>query len=83
MTFSISYMQLKKDRKGRQKEVLEVAKQRDINIFIVIKSYENHHTIIDECGEILRYRYRIKNDLLRMLKEMAKDLPLMRVNIDN
>jgi hypothetical protein len=49
----ILYVQLKEDRKRRQKEVLEAAKQRDINMFMIIKSHENHHVIIDECGEIL------------------------------
>ena len=47
------------DREGKQKEVLEVAKKEDINTFIVIKSDENDHTIIDECGKILGYRYYI------------------------
>jgi len=83
MTFLISYMQLKEDRKRRQKEVLEVTKQKDINMFMVIKSHENHHVIIDEYGEILGYRYHIKDDLLRILKEMTEDLPHMRVNTGN
>ena len=49
------------DREGKQKEVLEVAKQEDINIFTVIKFDENHDAIVDECGEILEYRYCIVN----------------------
>ena len=53
--FPVTYMQLKEDRKGKQKDVLEAAKQADINTFTVIKSYENHHVIIDERGEILGY----------------------------
>jgi len=44
----VTYIQLKEDRKGRQKKVLKVAKEGDINMFIVIKSDENHHMIIDE-----------------------------------
>ena len=55
MISPVTYVQLKEDRKGRQKEVLEVVKQGDINTFMVIKSYENYHTIIDEHGEILGY----------------------------
>jgi hypothetical protein len=50
---------------------------------MVIKSYENHHVIIDKRGEILGYRYYIKDDLLRMLKEITKDLPHIRVNAGN
>jgi hypothetical protein len=46
---------------GRWKEVVERAKEeRDINMFMVINSYDNHHVIIDERGEILVYQYRIK-----------------------
>jgi hypothetical protein len=83
MTSPISYVQLKEDRKGRQKEVLEAAKQGDINMLMVIKSYENHHVIIDKHGEILGYYYHIKNDLLRTLKEMTKGLPHTGVNANN
>jgi hypothetical protein len=36
-------------------------KHEDINTFTIIKSDENYHIIIDECGEILRYRYYIVN----------------------
>jgi hypothetical protein len=50
---SVTYVQLKKDRKRRQKEVLGAAKEEDINTFIVIKSDENHHKIIDDCGVTL------------------------------
>jgi hypothetical protein len=66
-TSVISYVQLKEDRMGRQKEVLEESKQGDIKKFMVIKSHENHHVIIDERSEILRYWYRIQPELLRML----------------
>jgi hypothetical protein len=38
MTSPVTYVQLKEDRKGRQKEVLEIAKEGDINMFTVIKS---------------------------------------------
>ena len=48
MTYMISYMQLKEDRKGIREEVLEAAKQGDVDTFTVIKSHENHHAIIDE-----------------------------------
>jgi hypothetical protein len=47
-TSLVMYVQLKEDRKGRQKEVLKIAKEGDINTFTVIKSDENHHEIIDE-----------------------------------
>ena len=47
-TSLISYVQLKEDRKGIREEVLEVAKQGDVDMFTVIKSHENHHAIIDE-----------------------------------
>ena len=50
----LTYVQLKEDRKGERKDVLEAAKQGDINTFTVIKS---HHAIIDERGEILGYQY--------------------------
>ena len=82
-TSLIMYVQLKEDRKGRQKEVLEVAKQGDINMFTVIKSHENYHAIIDECGEILGYWYRIKPDLLRTLEETTEDLSRTGVNASN
>jgi hypothetical protein len=77
---TITYVELKGDRKGDQKDVLEAAKQGDINTFTVIKSYENHHAIIDERGEILGYRYRIKPDLLEKLAETTGDLPHKGVN---
>ena len=50
---------------------------------MVIKSHENHHAIIDERGEILGYRYRIKPDLLRTLEETTEDLPRTGVNTGN
>jgi hypothetical protein len=52
-------------------------------MFMVIKFHENHHVIIDECGEILGYCYHIKDDLLRTLKETTEDLSHMRVNVGN
>ena len=79
-TSPVTYVQLKKDRKGRQKEVLEVAKERDINTFTVIKSDENYHAIIDECGVTLGYRYHIKPKLLKTLEETTADLPHMGIN---
>jgi hypothetical protein len=54
-------LSIRQDREEKQKEVLKVAKKEDINIFIVIKSDENHHMIIDQYGEILGYRYYIVN----------------------
>ena len=83
MTSLITYVQLKEDRKGRQKEVLEVAKQGDMNNFMVIKSHENYCVIIDKCDEILGYRYHIKLDLLRILDETTEDLPHTGVNTSN
>jgi hypothetical protein len=56
MISPVSYMELKEQKVGRQKEVVERAKEkRDINIFTVIKSYDNHHAIINKHGEILGY----------------------------
>ena len=48
----ITYVQLKDDARGNRREVLEAAKQGDINMFMVIKSGKDHHAIVDECGEI-------------------------------
>jgi hypothetical protein len=80
MTSLVMYVQLKKDRKGRQKEVLEVAKEGDINTFTVIKSDENHYVIIDERGVTLGYHYRIKLNLFKTLEEMTANLPCTGVN---
>jgi hypothetical protein len=74
------YVQLKEDRKGRPKEVLEVVKKGDINTFTVIKSDENHHVIIDEHGVTLGYRYHINPKLLKTLEETTADLSHMGVN---
>ena len=69
---------------GRRKEVVEGAKEeRDINIFMVINCYDNHHTIIDEYSEILGYRYHIKLEYLQMLKETTVALPPAKVNAGN
>ena len=83
MTSRISYMQLKEDRKGIREKVLEAAKQGDVETFTVIKSHENHHAIIDEQREILRYRYRIKPELLKTLEETTAALPHTEVNAGN
>ena len=80
---SVTYVQLKEDRKEERKNILEAVKQGDINTFTVIKSHENHHVIINECGKILGYRYHIKHDLLRMLEETTEDLPRTGVNASN
>jgi hypothetical protein len=71
---------LKEDRKGTQKEVLEAAKEEDINMFTVIKSDEKHHAIVDERGVTLGYSYCVNPKLLETLKEMTADLPHMGVN---
>jgi hypothetical protein len=76
----VTYVQLKEDRKRRQKEVLEIAKEEDINMFTVIKSDENHHMIIDEYSVTLGYRYHINPKLLKTLKETTADLPYTGVN---
>jgi hypothetical protein len=77
-------MELKEQKVRRQKEVVEEAKkERDINIFTVINFYDNHHVIIDECGKILGYRYRIKLEYLQILKEMIVALPPVKVNAGN
>jgi hypothetical protein len=56
MTSPVSYIELKKQKVGGRKEVVEGAKkERDINTFTVIKSYDNHYAIIDERREILGY----------------------------
>jgi len=80
MTSPMMYVQLKEDRKGRQKEVLELAKERDINTLTVIKSDENHHMIIDEYDVTLGYHYYIKPNLLKTLEETTADLPRTGVN---
>ena len=82
-TSSISYVQLKEDRKGIREEVLEAAKQGDVDTFMVIKSHENHHAIIDEQHKILGYRYRIKPELLKILEETIAALPHTEVNTGN
>jgi hypothetical protein len=59
---------------------LEVAKEGDINTFMMIKSDENHHVIIDKYSVTLGYRYHIKPNLLKTLEEMTLDLPRIGVN---
>jgi len=56
---------------------------RDVNTFTVIKSHENHHAIIDQHGEILGYRFRIKPELLKTLDETTAALPSAKVNARN
>jgi hypothetical protein len=80
----ITYVELKEARVGKQNEVLEAAKEgRDVNTFTVIKSHKNHHAIIDQHGEILGYRFRIKHELLNTLDETTAALPPARVNARN
>jgi hypothetical protein len=55
-------------------------KEGDINTFMVIKSHENHHMIIDEHGVTLGYCYHIKPNLLKILEEMTANLPHTGVN---
>ena len=86
MTYTTSlilYVQLKEDRKGIREEVLEAAKQGDVDTFMVIKSCENHHMIIDEQREILGYWYCIKPELLKTLEETIAALPRTEVNAGN
>ena len=83
-TSLVSYVELKEQKVGRRKEVVEGAKEeRDINTFTVINSNDNHHAIIDEHGEILGYRYRIKLEHLKMLEKTTAALPPAKVNTDN
>ena len=80
----VTYVELKEARVGKQNEVLEAAKEgRDVNTFTVIKSHENHHAIIDQHGEILGYRFRIKPELVNTLDETTAALPPARVNACN
>ena len=87
MTYTISpvsYVELKEQKVGRQKEVVEgVKEERDINTFTVINSNDNHDAIIDERGEILGYRYRIKLEHLKTLEETTAALPPTKVNAGN
>ena len=76
----VTYVQLKENRKGRQKEILEAVKQGNINTLTVIKSHKNHYAIIDESGEILECCYHIKPELLEILEETTADLPHTEVN---
>jgi hypothetical protein len=83
-TSPVSYVELKEQKVGRWKEVVERAKEeRDINTFTVINSYDNHHAIIDECREILGYQYRIKLEHLQILEETTAALPSTKVNAGN
>jgi hypothetical protein len=80
----VLYFDLKEEKIGRQKDVLEAAKEgKDVNTFMVIRSHEKHHAIIDTEGEILGYRYRIKPDLLKTLEETTEALPAAKVNARN
>ena len=52
-TSPVSYVELKEQKVGKRKEVVDGAKEeRDINTFTVINFYDNHHAIIDKCSEI-------------------------------
>jgi hypothetical protein len=83
-TSPVSYVELKEKKVGRRKDVVEAAQEeRDINTFTVINSHENHHAIIDERGEILGYRYRIKQEHLQTLEETTAALPPAKVNAGN
>src|SRR5580692_4099869 len=83
-TSPVSYVELKEHKMGRWKEVVEGAKEeRDINTFTVINFHENHHAIIDERGEILGYRYRIKLEHLETLEETIAAVPPAKVNAGN
>jgi hypothetical protein len=68
----VTYVELKEEKVGRRKDVVEAAQEeRNINTFMVIQSHENHYAIIDQHSEILGYRYRIKPELLKTLREMT------------
>ena len=80
----VTYVELKKEKVGRRKDVVEaVQEERNVNTFTVIQSHENHHTIIDQHGEILGYRYCIKPELLKTLREITAALPPAKVNAGN
>ena len=79
----VTYVELKEEV-GRWKDVVEAAQEeRNVNTFIVIQSHENHHAMIDQHGEILGYRYRIKPELLKTLGETTAALPPAKVNAGN
>jgi hypothetical protein len=72
----VMYVELKKEKVGRQKNVVEAAQEeRNVNTFTVIQSHENYHAIIDQHGEILGYRYHIKPKLLKTIRETTAALP--------
>ena len=80
----VTYVELKEERVGRRKDVVEAAQEeRNVNTFTVIQSHENHHAIIDQHGEILGYRYRIKPELIKTLGETTAALPPTKVNAGN
>ena len=84
MRSPVTYVELKEEKVGRQKDIMEAAQEeRNVNMFTVIQSYENHHVIIDQYGEILGYRYCIKPKLLKTLREMTAALPPAKVNAGN
>jgi hypothetical protein len=77
-------MKLKKEKVGRRKDIMKaVQEERNVNMFTVIQSHENHYMIIDQYGEILGYRYHIKPKLLNTLRETTAALPLTKVNTGN
>ena len=79
----VTYVELEK-KVGRRKDVVVAAQEeRNVNMFTVIQSHENHHAIIDQHGEILGYRYRIKPELLKTLRETTAALPPAKVNAGN
>jgi len=54
MRSPVIYVELKEEKVGRQKDIVEMAQEeRNINTFTIIQSHENHHAIIDQYGEIL------------------------------
>jgi uncharacterized protein YeaC (DUF1315 family) len=80
----VTYVELKNEKVGRWKDVVEATQEEgNVNMFTVIQSYENHHAIIDQHGEILGYRYRIKPELLKTLRETTAALPPAKVNAGN
>jgi hypothetical protein len=84
MRSPVMYVELKEEKVGRQKDIVEAAQEeRNVNTFMVIQSHENHHAKIDQHGEILGYRYRIKLKLLKTLREITAALPPVKVNAGN
>ena len=75
----VSYSKLKARRKRKKLEVLKAVQDGVIEDFTVIESHEKHHAIVDRYGQVLGYRYRIKEELLETLSNSTLKLPRKRV----